>query len=229
MIAVLGVSHKDARGAKLWFRHLRKLGAPVSEVRLMVFFTQYVSEATRDAVLSPVDGYRITSQTANIVERGYPGSASHLFVVSMTTAGAENQGEPMLWLESDAVPMHRNWFADITREYDQCEAPFMGHLEADHDIPHLAGVAVYPPNWATLSPMLASSHLAPDIPHFGRGKGQAFDAYAAPEVFPKAAQAKTIQQVFGKRHWRKQDLSLIRDGAALVHQSKDGSLMALVK
>lgn len=229
MIGVLGISHKDTVQARMWFRYVSNLKDDGAQSRLLVFFTPRVNELARKQIVQSLPGFTISIHTADVLERGYPGSASHLFVLAMEEAGRLYPGEPLLWLESDAIPTKPGWFGAIAAEYDLCPRPFMGHLESSHDIPHLAGVAVYPPNWKELSPMLATSHLAPDIPYFGRGKGQAFDAYAAPEVFPQSQQAKTIQQVFGKRRWTRGDLSLIRPEAVLVHQSKDGSLINLLR
>lgn len=228
MIAVLGISHKDTACASMWFDHLRWLGAGRSTHKLEVYFTDRVPSRSHGMVAG-CQGYDVTSRILNIRERGYPGSASELFVVAMSEAAKMYPGEPLLWMEADAIPIRADWMDVIGEEYAGCDRPFMGHLEADHAIPHLAGVAVYPSNWSELSPMLASSHLAPDIPYFGRGKGQAFDAYAAPEVFPQSRQAVSIQQVFGMRHWRVSDVGKIRPGAAVVHQSKDGSLIRLIQ
>lgn len=228
MIGVLGISHRDARCAALWFQHLRRMGPPKVTPTIVVAFASTLPARVRADLMRDVPGYVMHEITVEVHERGYPGSASHHFVLAMTEAGRLYPGEPLLWLEADAIPLVPDWFASIESEYATCPAPFMGHQEAQHHIPHLAGVAVYPCDWKAKSPMLASSHVAPDIPFFGRGKGQAFDAYAAPEVFPQSAQAVTIQQVFGKRRWFPRDLAIIRPGAVLVHQSKDGSLINLI-
>ena len=229
MIGVLGISHKDTTQASMWFRHTSNLPEEQDgHNRLLVFWSPRVSERMRKHIARSIPSFTISFHEAPVHERGYPGSASHLFVLAMEEAGRLYPGEPLLWLESDAIPMKPGWFDAIAEEYATCDKPFMGHLEAAHAIPHLAGVAVYPHNWKELSPMLANSHTAPDIPFFGRGKGQAFDAYAAPEVFPQSRQAKTIQQVFGKRRWYPQDLNKIGPETVLIHQSKDGSLINLL-
>lgn len=229
MIGVLGISHKDTMQASMWFRHTSNLSEEQDgRNRLLVFWSPRVSERMRKHIARGISSFTISFHEAPVHERGYPGSASHLFVLAMEEAGRLYPGEPLLWLESDAIPTKPGWFDAIAEEYATCDKPFMGHLEAAHAIPHLAGVAVYPHNWKELSPMLANSHTAPDIPFFGRGKGQAFDAYAAPEVFPQSRQAKTIQQVFGKRRWYPHDLDKIGPETVLIHQSKDGSLINLL-
>ena len=212
----------------MWFDHLRWLGAGRDIHTIEVYFTSRVPHRAH-GMAANCPGYKVDAHTLDIRERGYPGSASELFAMAMMDAGSRHPGIPLLWMEADAIPLRANWMDDVAEEYAGCDRPFMGHLEATHAIPHLAGVAVYPHNWMDLSPMLASSHLAPDIPYFGRGKGQAFDAYAASEVFPQARQAVSIQQVFGKKRWTTGDVGIIRHGAAIVHQSKDGSLIRLIQ
>lgn len=223
MIGVLGLSHRDTQQAQMWIRWVSDLGS-TGPNRLMI-----VSGHSSRVPSAQIQGFEVSYHKVPVVERGYPGSASHLFVLGMKLAGEIYPNEPLLWLEADAIPTSADWFDAIASEYAEGGNLFMGHLEATHAIPHLAGVAVYPPNWQELSPMLASSHIAPDIPYFGRGKGQAFDAYAAPEVFPQSRQARTIYQVFGKRTWRHSDLSLVPSGVKLIHQSKDGSLIRCLK
>lgn len=226
MIGVLGISHKDLIQARMWLAWASRLK---STGRLLVFYSARASNAIRSFNQRPSGLDATFLSLDHFPEHGYPGAASHLFVNAMTEAGNLYPNEPLLWLESDAIPTKPGWFESIAAEYATSTKPFMGHLESEHAIPHLAGVAVYPPNWKELSPMLATSHEAPDIPYWGRGKGQAFDAYAAPEVFPQAQQSRTIQQVFGKRTWVPESLKLIRPEAVLVHQSKDGSLIRLLE
>lgn len=230
MIGVLGISHKDITTAAMWFRWAARIDQGSERLhRLLVFSTPLVGERVASNVSRDIPSFETSFHTAHVHERGYPGSASHLFVLAMEEAGRLYPNEPLLWIESDAIPTRPGWFVAIADEYARCDKPFMGHLESEHDIKHLAGVAVYPPNWKELSPMLAGSHLAPDIPHWGRGKGQAFDAYAAPEVYPLSCPSQTIFQSFGKRRWRPVDLSIIPASACLVHQSKDGSLIRVLE
>jgi hypothetical protein len=162
----------------------------------------------------------------DLQESGYPGSASHLFYRTMEIMERDHAGHPILWVEADAIPTRPGWFQEIEEEYQTCGKPFMGHLELNVRPPHMAGVAVYPPNWRELSPRLGNCHRAPDTRQWGRGKGQAFDVYAAPDIMPNAAQSRTIQQVWNCPPITEANMEqLIKPGTALFHQCKTGALI----
>lgn len=162
-------------------------------------------------------------------ESGYPKSASHLFLRTLTFCEGAFSGEAVLWLETDAIPMRPSWLAEISREYAACGKPFLGVVVRGHGHDHLAGCAVYPPDWRARAPMLASVLSAPDT-FWGRGLGQAFDSWAAPETVPQTAEAASIQQIWRPalpitEAWRRRN---IPDATALFHQVKDGSLIKIL-
>jgi hypothetical protein len=157
-------------------------------------------------------------------ETGYPKSASHLFLRSMEHCEQTHPGEPVMWLETDTLPMQLNWRKTIAEEYAACGKPFMGHIETGHGETHLAGCAVYPADWRTRAPRLTSVLTAPDI-FWGKGLGQAFDTWASSETVPQSHPARSIQQI-----WRptlpvtpKWLLENVRRDVALMHQVKDAS------
>lgn len=216
MIAVLGVCKKEQQQAAQWLSWCSYL----HPIPLVVSCTRSVDiEALR-----PRAPWATFAHIPDEQERGYPGSASHLFVRSLEYAEKHHAGDPVLWLETDAIPLKRGWFDEIAQEYAMCGTPFMGHLEPFNYRPHMAGVGVYSPEWRRLSPRLARAHLAPDTPAFGPGKGQGWDTYAGRDILPQASQAKTIQQV-----WRWDgDITKIWTSTALFHQDKGHKLIKLL-
>ena len=230
MICVLGISHKDIAQAERWvglvadMRKRESLGQPA----LVLMATKEAAKAG----LLPIQ--REWQGPVNVLddedESGYPKSASHLFLRSMEYCERECSGEPILWLEPDTLPMHLNWREAIAAEYAACGKPFMGQIERGHGFAHLCGCAVYPADWRVKAPLLASVLTAPDI-FWGKGLGQAFDTWAAPETIPQAAEAKTSQQVWRPplpitREWLRRN---VRPGVSLFHQSKDGSGVKTVR
>lgn len=60
-----------------------------------------------------------------------------------------NQKEPFLFWEPDAIPIRKKWAHDLWRDYQACGKAFMGHVVhgvVSRTSMHLNGVAIYPPN-----------------------------------------------------------------------------------
>lgn len=231
MICLLGVCHKDAPLAVKWLEFFARLSARESpgQPPLVVMTTQSIGQ-------SPLIMMKRSGAMAEWVvcpdenEDGYPKSASHLFLRAMEYCEKTHPTEPILWLEPDTLPLKPNWRQVIADEYAARGKPFMGQIERGHGIAHLIGCSVYPPDWRAKAPMLASVLSAPDI-FWGKGFGQAFDTWAAPETVPQAAEVRSIQQIWRPRlpitgAWL---WSNVRPGAALFHQHKDGSGFKVVR
>ena len=219
LIAILGVSHRDIEAARRWIKWASTLG---HHDRIFIMLTIRARALWEDA-----DYPFVTVCCTDEYEDGYPKSAGHLFIRSLEWAERDHPGSPVLWLETDAIPIHAGWLDAIEQEYRSCGKPFMGHLELEVYPKHMAGCGVYPPNWRELSPKLASCMDAPDIQMWGPGRGQAFDTYAADQTFPLSADAQTIMQVWNCPPFTRGMLKML-DGVALFHQSKDGRLIGLL-
>lgn len=237
LICALGISHRDAHMAESWLRWASYLasqpnGSQANDT-LLISGTKKITEKQwaslrASLVKSPgifrYGGYVLEDEN----EKGYPISASHLFLRTMEFCEKNFPGSPVLWVEADSVPMRPGWFSEIEAEYASCGKPFLGALEAPTTMPHMPGVAVYPPNWRQLSPKLANVLSAPDIRNWGPGKGQAFDTYAADQVVPQMAVAKTIQQIWRPPQFTAATMSKIGPETALFHQCKTGKLIELI-
>lgn len=226
MICILGVSHKDTAQAEKWLRHVADMHPRETpgEPALIVMLTKACSGQMLAMQRASIKADALVAMCPDEDEAGYPKSASHLFLRSLEYCEKAHPGEPVLWLEPDTLPMRPNWRSEIAAEYAACGKPFMGHIERGHGFAHLAGVAVYPPDWRAKAPRLASVLTAPDI-FWGPGLGQAFDTWAAPETVPQTAEARSIQQIWRPplpitRQWLRRN---VRQDCALFHQVKDGS------
>lgn len=226
---MLGVSHKDALIADHWLRWVAFLSTQkrgdCSGFDLVAMLTHKVPEGRIELPTERSFFRSRIVRTPDEHEHGYPGSASHLFLRSLEYCEQHFPGSPVLWIEPDAIPLKPGWFGAIAKEYVTCKSPFMGHLEPLCQPKHLAGVAVYPPDWRLRAPLLAGVLDAPDSRVWGKGKGQAFDTYAAPDVYPQAKQARTIQQVWKAPAMTISRLGLIDRDTVLFHQCKTGTLI----
>ncbi len=236
MIAVLGVSNKDFQQAVKWLRWVSALSKseavggdyPVSLLIVCVkAFHAYQTQLLREAVGNMRPHWAVLEDENEV---GYPKSASHLFLRAMEHCEKHHPTEPILWCEADTVPMRSGWREEIAAEYAQCGKPFLGVIERGHGFAHMAGVGVYPPDWRKKAPLLGDILNAGDV-FWGKGLGQAFDTYAAPQTVPQCAEAKTIQQIWRPRlpiteAWMRAN---VRPEVALFHQCKDDSGFRVAK
>lgn len=232
MIAALGVSQKDFPQAQRWLKWVAVLAKREPLPCALIVFGVRSLSPDQFAVLRNAAGHLpiYWAWAPDEDEIGYPKSASHLFLRTLTFCEGAFPGEPVLWLEADAIPMRPSWLAEIIREYAACSKPFMGVVVRGHGHDHLTGCAVYPADWRVKAPMLANVLDAPDV-FWGPGLGQAFDSWAAPETVPQTAEATTIQQIWRPQlpiteAWRRRN---IPDATALFHQVKDGSLIKILQ
>lgn len=226
MIFCLGVSHKDDAQAIRWLNHVAALEKRESpdQPSLIVVTTQAVPAVSVRDMQRTGASVRDWHRCEDSDESGYPKSASHLFLRSLEHCERTYPGEPVFWLEPDTLPMRRGWRSEIAAEYAACGKPFMGQIERGHGAAHLCGCAMYPPDWRTLAPSLATVLTAPDI-FWGKGLGQAFDTWASPETVPQTHECRSFQQVWRPplpitREWLRRS---VRQDVALFHQCKDGS------
>lgn len=232
MIATLGVSQRDFPQAQRWLRWVALLAKREPLPIVLVVFGVRSLGPEQFALLRNAAG-DIPVHWAwcpDEDESGYPKSASHLFLRALTYCEGQFPAEPVLWVEADAIPMRASWAAEIAQEYATCGRPFMGVIVRGYGHDHLAGCAVYPHDWRVRAPLLGSVLGAPDT-FWGRGLGQAFDSWAAPETVPQTAEAKTIQQIWRPQlpiteQWRRRN---IPDATTLFHQVKDGSLIKILQ
>lgn len=237
MVCALGVSHKDIDLAVGWLRWTSFLATleegTCHDYTLVIGGTQRLQpedwKRLRAAIYPSVHMFKIEGMVLpDENEAGYPISASHLFLRTLEHCEQMHPGSPVLWVESDSVPMRPGWFSEIVAEYEVCGKPFMGYLEGVTTVKHMPGVAVYPPNWRTLSPLLANVLTAPDDKVWGKGKGRAFDIWASPETVPQMAVAKTIQQIWRPKPFTEQNIACILPETALFHQCKTGRLIEVL-
>jgi hypothetical protein len=232
MIAAIGISQRDFQLALKWLKwvaalHKREpMPCPLVAFGVRSLSPEQFAQLRNAASDAPIQWAWCQDED----ESGYPKSASHLFLRTLTYCEERYPGEPVLWVEADAIPMRPSWLAEIAKEYAECGRPFLGVIVRGHGHDHLSGCSVYPPDWRAKAPMLAAVLGAPDI-FWGPGLGQAFDSWAAPEIVPQAAEAKTIQQIWRPllpltERWRRKN---IPDETALFHQCKDGSLIKILQ
>ena len=230
-VFALAYCHRDADAARRWLAWAGFLACeagPAVRHDLVVMRSQRMAEPLLPAL---VPGVRVVQTVCRDEdERGYPGSATHLFIRTLEFCNARFPGRPVMFMEPDTVPLKPGWMDAIALEHDQCGGSFMGFHVDTSTCPHMAGCGVYPANWRKLSPLLAGILDAPrDSALFGKDKGQAWDIYAASEIEPQMARSQTIQQIWRPGLWiGARALGRLSPRAALFHQDKEGSLIRLL-
>lgn len=168
----------------------------------------------------------------------WPIGANWMFECTLRHLQAIGNRSPFLWLEPDAVPMHALWLTKIEEEYGRvCETkPFLGQIVLPNDktLPGrmLSGVAVYPAN--------AHEFYLREIQV---RRKVAWDVLLADKVLPYAQHSLLFWNFYGQikqpptfSHSRSPDsppntitLGQIPKCAALVHRSKDGRLIDVLR
>lgn len=230
-VFALAYCHRDIEAARRWLAwagFLSREAKPEASHDLVVMRTQRMKA---EALPADIAGVKVVQAVCpDEDERGYPGSATHLFIRTLEFCNKRYPGRPVMFCEADTVALKPEWMDAISDEYAKCGRPFMGFHVTTSVRPHMAGCGVYPANWRSLSPLLAGILDAPrDSALFGKDKGQAWDIYAAAEVEPQMAHSKTIQQIWQPGLWLSaKGMGRLSPGAALFHQDKEGSLIRLL-
>lgn len=236
MVTVLGFSDKDYRLALGWLRWVSWLclkdGGNSAGMPLVLFGTRRIHQRQWDELHRFHYQSDCMFKVEPVVcpderETGYPGCATHLFFRALEYCEAHHAGQPILWCEADTVALHAGWAQEIAKEHSDCGRPFLGAVSGAM-CKHMPGVAVYPSNWRSLSPTLANALNLPDIPHWGKGKSQAWDTAAGPEIVPQMAVSKKIHQIWRPHRVDFRLLASIPLTAALFHQDKTGLLPRII-
>ena len=230
-VFALAYCHRDADAARRWLAWAGFLACEAEPAQRHDLVVMRTRRLAGDQLPSLVPGVRVQHAICpDEDERGYPGSATHLFIRTLEFCNKRFPGRPVMFCEADTVALKPGWMDAISEEYAKCGRSFMGFHVTTSVRPHMAGCGVYPANWRDLSPLLAGILDAPrDSALFGKDKGQAWDIYAAPEVEPQMAHSKTIQQIWQPGLWLStKGLSRLSPGAVLFHQDKEGSLIRLL-
>lgn len=145
---------------------------------------------------------------------------------------AQDQGSSFLFLEPDAVPLVPEWTTLVEAERDKAPGKFIGslvhHANPTWPNPYLEGVAVYPHNaWRRME-----SCFRMDV---------SWTRACAPAVVPEAINSPLFQHlwgetgnppVFAERNVPGTNvycLEQLKQGAAIFHRNKDGSLIRLLR
>jgi hypothetical protein len=221
----MGVCHRDVELAALWLHWVSFLSRQPGgdRPRILVVFTQRSDPAPMFSAIGGASRIGLV-RCPDEQERGYPGSASHLFLRTLEQAEQRFPGHAVLWCEPDTVPMRPTWASEIEAEYQTCGKPFLG-AKVGEKFPHLAGNSVYPHNWRELAPSIENVLNAPDYKLWGAGKGQPWDVYCRGETTPQMAESKLWHHVWKERDARATRLKDIPAAACLFHQDKTGALI----
>lgn len=157
--------------------------------------------------------------------RSWPDGANQAF--RSVAFEMKKLGKPWLWIEADAIPVHRSWMEQLQTAYELCGKPFYGPIVPR--MGHMNGVGVYPADTTDIigPALFTPPHIAwdsamkdwmihlccdaePVIQHvWGIVNGQPHPITGQAPVFSNTQQVKD---------W-------VNPQAAIFHRCKDGSLI----
>lgn len=157
-------------------------------------------------------------QTADTPEAGWPMGPNAMFRTAADYIEAELK-TPWFWCEPDVTILRAGALDKLEADYAGCGRPFMG-TRFDHPIPHLTGVAVYPPNIRSYTSKMLNAHTKP------------FDVIDAAHILKQAHLTPLIQHQWGSIENNIpptfpdfESLKTIMPDALVFHRCKDGSLI----
>lgn len=216
--AALGICHKETLIAVRWARWLRRLGG-LRETPLHLTFTDRAWSNENPACKRLLDELRSTfgrvdHDTIDDHGLGHPGGANQLFLHAMRKA--RQHGRPIIWLETDLVPLERDWLIKVARDYHDGGKPFCGPLCGQRTRRHkvyteyMNGTGIYPPDWEERTDLAK----VPD--------NDAFDTWAADTIRPNMHESDIWQHrsYVGQAGYEGPRLEDVRPGIIMFHQDK---------
>jgi len=235
LIVVLPVAKPDFHLAVKWIKWVKELhcsGHLTEEENftVMIYAAKSLDRTALDTLFALIDpaGHKHPGAVLKWLlevqavgyehpELGYAAAANAMMLGALETMERLFPGHPMLCCEAYAIPVCARWHEYISKEYAACGKPFMGDFHAGGDIPHMTGVAVYPPDWRAVAPSLAK--ILTDRPEMG------WDSKCSPETVPQSHRSFRIQQIWMPPRFSAETLNRLHPETALFHRCKDGTLI----
>lgn len=188
MIAAFSVCLKDSRLLIDLLKWIEFLGSCKDHVALIVadaatpFEDVLEAQTIADRVFK---GCVVVTNDVSTV--GWIEGPKSLFLT--TAQWAQNNGQPFLLIETDAIPLKAGWLDAIAAEYAACGKPFMGH--------------VYPSGNPSLPPWVMSGIGVYEANTYAKVKdavqaGGNWDMAMTPVVVPEAHNTKLIHHIWGE-------------------------------
>jgi hypothetical protein len=237
IIPILCFSHVDFTAAVRWLRWASFLASQangdMSKIALIVFGQQQTTKAQWNELKKAViksDGLFdiVWEKNPDAKDYAYPMGANHGFLRSLQYVKANHPKSAALFIEPDCVPVRPTWFAEIVAEYSSHDKCFSGQ-QVPSATPHMTGNAIYGAEWPRRAPsILTVMDRQNSGGMFAQGNGYPFDLAIGAEVLADFHHSKRIHQVWRPGYWTKEAFDRVPKEAALVHQSKDASLISVV-
>lgn len=219
MICAIAYSHKDCHQAiKLlsWVAFLsEQAGGSMRNDTVLLVPSQHAAQKQVHVEAQELKGYfknLVVHIPSTEHEVGWPGAANFMFREALTYSHLK-WGEPMFWLEPDAVPLHPQWWDTIKDEYSAVGKIFMGG-EVMTGWRHMSGIGVYGLGSMRVAPSLVT---VPD--------NSSWDIHAAREMIPHTHFTQLIRHV---KTPQVKDLSVLDTNEVVFHQDKQLHLIKLL-
>lgn len=216
---------------------IKQLQTPRNHTALLVADSGVDWKTTNDIRVKALESFTAVEIISNGESvTGWPQGPNSLFLAAAKYC-SENNIQPWLWMETDAVPLHRDWIDILALEYATAEKPFLGAIYpcSQPGLPPqiLSGVAIYPS--VAFNLMSGPMAIRPDV---------AFDVSNLTLVMQNAGHTNRIQHFWGEtrelaptfvaakneRSPRNAfTLQRLANDAILFHRNKDGTLIDLLR
>lgn len=169
-------------------------------------------------------------------DESHPRGPNWMFETTLKHMSGAKAVKPWLWLEPDSVPMRTGWLEEIEHEYIKAQSlgfPILAHVvELDNPkyparIP--SGVAVYPPNaLGFYKDIQLNRDKAWDVAFADRVAGK---VYHTNKIWSRLNRNRPPIFSLHLREWMAKNVIGYErvKSAALVHPSKDGSLIKILR
>lgn len=156
-------------------------------------------------------------------EMGWPQSPNELF--RLANEVVRHQPYPWLWLEPDATPTRAGWLDALDQEYRRVGKPFFGSTPSN-PIPHLTGIAIYPPDVRKYAPEI----IKPNVNPFDCQGSEVCNkilrvAHNSPLMQHEWGCDPNDKSPFPKTRTFDESLEGLNPEALIFHRCKDGSLI----
>ena len=141
---------------------------------------------------------------------------------------------PFFWMEPDCIPTRPSWLDELAVEYSRCPKRIMGSMIQSRQPPmppvHLAGCAVYPADIGTSMAPFTETDMAFDIANCSLVVPRAMNTalihhvWGEPGLPPTFKDAKVAGDPVNTCTF-----DFVREGAAVFHRCKDGTLIDLLE
>ena len=206
MKIVIPIADSDVHRINLFAWAINEYG-PYPEHELLIvsskdsmFFADKLYELIKDNF-----GKKSLSTFTGIIEKGWPIGPNIYWKMTIELLRETGNTSPWLWMETDLVPLKKNWINLLEAEYNRAGKPFMGAIESNKlrtrknvEVKfgeHMVGIGIYPPE---INKYISDWEFIDDIE-------KAFDWVLGWQIAPQTHDSEMILNSYRTINYRLED------------------------